>query len=224
MGRHIVITGGNRGIGLEMVRQFKEKGDSVTVLCRNSSPDLDALDVQVFTGVDVTDRTSIQLAKQKCDGRPVDILINNAGVLTNETFENLDDAAQNRILYQFQINSLAPLVITSEFSDLFKIGSKVALITSRMGSIEDNTSGGRYGYRMSKAALNAAGKSLALDLSDRGINVAILHPGWVQTDMTGHTGNLTPQEAASGLITQIEALDEDRSGRFFHSNGEELPW
>lgn len=224
MGRHIVITGGNRGIGLELCKQFIAKGDTVTALCRNSSPELDALGATVFTSVDVTDRTSVQLAKQKCNGKPVDILINNAGILSNESLDKLDDGAEARILLQFRINSLAPLVVTSEFSDTLKIGSKVILMTSRMGSITDNEHGGQYGYRMSKAALNAAGKSLAIDFEERGIYVGILHPGWVQTDMTGYTGSLTPAQSVAGLIQQIEALDETRSGRFFHSNGNELPW
>lgn len=102
--------------------------------------------------------------------------------------------------------------------------SKVALISSRMGSIADNTSGGSYGYRMSKAALNAAGKSLALDLAGRGISVAVLHPGYVRTDMTGQQGLIEVAESAAGLIQRINELTPATSGTFWHSNGEILPW
>jgi len=105
-----------------------------------------------------------------------------------------------------------------------KAGAKIALVTSRMGSIADNDSGGSYGYRMSKAALNAAGVSLARDLQARGIAVAILHPGYVRTDMTGHSGLIDVDEAVNGLLERIDELNLDNSGSFWHRNGELLPW
>src|SRR5690606_27563059 len=138
--------------------------------------------------------------------------------------ESLDDLDFDRIRKQFEVNALGPLRVTKALLPHLKKGSKVALITSRMGSIADNGSGGMYGYRMSKAALNMAGKSLAVDLKDRGIAVIILHPGFVRTDMTGGNGMIDPDESARGLIARIEELTLDRSGTFRHMNGDELPW
>src|SRR5690606_28790840 len=119
----------------------------------------------------------------------------------------------------FQVNALGPLLTVHAFADRRESGAKVALVTSRMGSIADNTSGGSYGYRMSKAALNAAGKSLAIDLAPRGVAVVILHPGYVRTDMTGRTGNVDPGEAAAMLVARIDELDAASRGRFLHANG-----
>ena len=141
----------------------------------------------------------------------------------------LDDEQLGQIDYdsmrrQFEINALAPLQVTEALLDNFVEGSKIANITSRMGSIADNDSGGRYGYRASKAALNAIGKSLAEDLKTRGIAVAQLHPGWVQTRMVNFGGLITPEESASGLIERIEELNLANTGGFWHTNGETLPW
>ena len=224
MSRHIVITGGNRGIGLEFVKHYVNIGDQVTVLCRKSSEELDALGVTVIPNVDVTDMSSILNAREKVGRQKVDILINNAGLLTQEAIDDFDDNAIDRINAQFQINSLGPLKITAAFLDTLEEGAKVALITSRMGSIDDNDSGTRYGYRMSKAALNMAGKSLSIDLAPKGIAVALLHPGWIQTAMTGYTGNTTPDNAAASLIERIDELNLSNTGTFWHANGEILPW
>ena len=124
------------------------------------------------------------------------------------------------------VNALGPLRVTHALLSADKIASpgKVAVITSRMGSIGDNTSGRRYGYRMSKAAVNAGFRSLAVDLKDRNIHVGILHPGMVQTDMIGGASGIPPEEAVEGLLNRIHELDAERSGRFFHQNGQELPW
>ena len=224
MSRHIVITGGNRGIGLEFVKHYVNNGDQVTVLCRQSSEELDALGVTVIPNVDVTNMASILNAREKVGRQKVDILINNAGLLTQEAIDDFDDNAIDRINAQFQINSLGPLKVTAAFLDTLEEGAKVALITSRMGSIDDNDSGTRYGYRMSKAALNMAGKSLSIDLAPKGIAVALLHPGWIQTAMTGYSGNTTPDNAAASLIERIEELNLSNTGTFWHANGEILPW
>ncbi len=125
---------------------------------------------------------------------------------------------------QFEVNSLGPLRVTAALRGNLGQGSKVAIVTSRMGSIEDNTSGGRYGYRMSKAAVNMAGRSLANDLKDRGVAVAILHPGFVRTEMTGHQGLIDPPESAAGLIARIDELTLETTGGFWHANGEIIPW
>lgn len=216
-----VITGANRGIGLEMARQLKERGEDVVAGCRAPSGELAELGVRVVDGVDVTTEEGVGRLAEVLDGRRVDVLINNAGVLTKES---LDDLGFDRIRRQVEVNALGPLRVTAALLPRMGEGSKVAMVTSRMGSIDDNTSGGSYGYRMSKAALNMAGKSLAEDLRDRGIAVAILHPGFVRTDMTGGRGFLDPPESAAGLLARIDELTLETTGRFWHANGERLPW
>ena len=125
---------------------------------------------------------------------------------------------------QFEVNALGPLRVTCSLIPALRNGAKIALLTSRMGSIADNESGGSYGYRMSKAALNAAGVSLAKDLSSRGIAVAILHPGYVKTDMTGPSALIDAEESVAGLLDRIDQLNLENSGSFWHMNGELLPW
>ncbi|TVP55313.1 MAG: SDR family oxidoreductase [Halomonadaceae bacterium] len=221
MSRHVVITGANRGIGLELARQWHERGERVTALCRQASEELLALGIRVIEDVDVTDEAVLNRLPDDLNGETVDILFNNAGLLTDEGLSTLD---MDRIRHQFEVNALGPLKVTKALLPLLKKGSKVALMSSRMGSISDNDSGGRYGYRMTKAALNAAGKSLAIDLAPREVAVAILHPGYVKTAMTGHTGHLEPAEAAGRLIQRVDELTLENSGSFWHSDGTLLPW
>jgi NAD(P)-dependent dehydrogenase (short-subunit alcohol dehydrogenase family) len=215
------ITGANRGIGLELARQFQERGDHVVAACRGSSEALAGLGVELVEGVDVSDDDGVARLAEAIGGRPLDVLINNAGVLTKESLQDLDF---DRIRRQFEINSLGPLRVTAALRGKLGRGSKVAIITSRMGSIEDNTSGGSYGYRMSKAAVNMAGRSLAHDLAPDGIALVILHPGFVRTDMTANQGFVDPSESAAGIIARIDELSLDSSGSFIHANGEALPW
>src|SRR5689334_17442417 len=217
----IVITGANRGIGLELVRQAQLRGDQVIAACRNTSPELDALGVRVEPGIDVSNaNAAADLAKRLNDVR-IDILINNAGILRGE---NLGTLNFDSIAEQFEVNALGPLRVTAALASLLAPNAKIAIVTSRMGSIADNSSGGYYGYRMSKAAVNAAGVSLARDLAGRGIAVALIHPGMVATDMTGKHG-IPPADAARGVIARIDALTQENTGRFWHAGtGEELPW
>ena len=216
-----VITGASRGIGLELVRQVKDRGDDVIALCRTSTAGLDELDVRVETGVDVaSDEIVADLAKRLGD-TPVDVVINNAGILLRQSLDDLDFEAMRK---QFEINSLGPLRITSALLGNLAPGAKIAIVTSRMGSLTDNTSGGSYGYRMSKAAVNIAGVSLARDLASREIAVAILHPGFVRTDMTGGSGFIDAAESARGLLARIDELTLETSGTFWHQSGETLPW
>jgi NAD(P)-dependent dehydrogenase (short-subunit alcohol dehydrogenase family) len=217
----VLITGANRGIGLSLAKLAKQQGDTVIAACRRGSADLLALGVEVLEGVDVTSDKSLNILAEKIKGRWLDVLINNAGLLSHEDLRELDFAAIQR---QMEVNAYGPLRVTHKLSGLLRHGSKVALITSRMGSIADNTSGGAYGYRMSKAALNAAGKSLAHDLAGRGIAVAILHPGYVRTEMTGNHGTVEPDAAAADLLKRIAELDLGNTGTFWHANGSVLPW
>ncbi|MDX1388959.1 MAG: SDR family NAD(P)-dependent oxidoreductase, partial [Acidobacteriota bacterium] len=156
-----LITGSNRGIGLELCRQLKGRGEEVIAACRATSPELDALGVRVETGVDVTSDESVDALARSLGDQRIDLLINNAGILTGESLEDLDF---DRIRKQFEINSLGPLRVTARLLGNLGKGSKVIIITSLMGSLADNTTGGRYGYRMSKAAVNMAGRSLTHDL------------------------------------------------------------
>jgi len=217
----ILITGANRGIGLELTRRMKARGDNVIAVCRTASGELDALGVRVETGIDVGDGASVAELAKRLHGVTLDVLINNAGILRSENLKDLDFAG---IEEQFEVNALGPLRVTAALAPLMRTGGKVAIVTSRMGSIADNGSGGYYGYRMSKAAVNAAGVSLAHDLRGRGIAVVLLHPGMVATEMTGGHG-IAPEEAARGLLERIDALTLETSGRFVHAGtGEVLPW
>ena len=215
-----LITGGNRGIGLELIRQMMDRGDTMIVACRKSSPDLDATGAQVIENIEVSDPDSLATLATKLSGRRLDLLINCAGILTRES---LDDLGLERIRRQFEVNALGPLCVTSALLNNLGQGAKVAIITSRMGSMEDNTSGGMYGYRMSKAAVNMVGCSLSHDLRERGITVILLHPGMVATEMTGHKG-ISPRESAQGLIARMDESGMERSGSFLHANGKQLPW
>ena len=217
----ILVTGANRGIGLELCRIYKEQGGDVIATCRQSSADLDALGVRVETDVEVSDPDSVNQLAYSLAGVTLDILINNAGIMRNETLDTMDFDAINQ---QFAVNTLGPIRIARALLPNFANPSKLIFITSRMGSIADNGSGGYYGYRMSKAALNMAGVSLAHDLYDRGIAVAILHPGFVRTDLTGNAGDVMPDVSAANLIRRIEELNLDNTGDFRHANGDALDW
>jgi len=210
-----LITGTNRGIGYEYCRQIKERGDTAIAVCRTATQDLRDLGVQVEEGVDITSDASVADLRDR-------LLINNAGIVKRVTLEDLDF---DSIREQFEVNALGALRVTHALLPNLKAGSKIALMTSRMGSIADNTSGSSYGYRMSKVALSMAGKSLSLDLKPRGIAVAILHPGLVQTRMTNFTsGGITPEESVKGLLKRIDELTLENTGTFWHANGEMLPW
>jgi NAD(P)-dependent dehydrogenase (short-subunit alcohol dehydrogenase family) len=216
-----LVTGSNRGIGLALVKLLKARGDTVIAACRHEAPELSALGVEIASGVDVASDESLNALAEKLKGRDLGLLINNAGILSVESLEKLDLPAIQR---QMEVNAYGPLRVTEKLLPRLARGSKIALITSRMGSIGDNGSGGYYGYRMSKAALNAAGKSLAIDLAPRGISVAILHPGMVKTAMTGSHGKVEPEDAARDLLARIDALNLENTGTFWHANGEVLPW
>ena len=217
----VVITGANRGIGLAMVKHYLSQGDDVYGLCRNCSDELNQSGAKVIDKVDVGNPESLPDSLVRINDVKIDLLINNAGVLAKES---LDDWDPNTIEHQFRVNAMGPLLVTQCLQAQMKSGSKVALITSRMGSMADNGSGGYYGYRMSKAALNAAGVSMAKDLKEKDISVAILHPGYVQTEMVSYGGDIDADTAAQRLAKRIEETNLENSGSFWHSNGDELPW
>ncbi|MDJ0509831.1 MAG: SDR family oxidoreductase [Crocosphaera sp.] len=221
MGTYL-ITGANRGIGLEYCRQLKQRGDHVIAVCREVSQELKALEVSIESDIDITSDTDVKQLTKKLDGQKLDVLINNAAIVERFSLESLNI---NSIRKQFEVNAIAPLRLTRALLPNLSSGSKVIIMTSRMASIEDNTSGGCYGYRMSKVALSMAGKSLSIDLKSKNIAVAILHPGLVQTRMTNFTPNgITPEQSVKGLIARIDELNLENTGTFWHSNGEVLPW
>lgn len=229
MNQRVVITGANRGIGLELTRHYAQQGANVMVGCRKASDELEALaashSVQIHQDMDVRDTQSIArwgeaIARWRGED-PLALLINNAGLLHKETLDTLDEQG---IAQQFQVNALGPVRVTGQLLGQMKQGAKIAMVTSRMGSISDNQSGAYYGYRMSKAALNAASTSFAHDLKPRGISICLVHPGYVKTEMTGMQGEVTPAFAAQGIAARIEELTMEQSGRFVHAQGQELPW
>ncbi len=219
--KHVVLTGANRGIGLALAKHYQQEGWRVTGVCRESSAQLDKVATQVISPIDVTDPASVARLVSALSGQTIDLLINNAGVMQNEVLGSIDF---DSLRLQMEVNAFAPLRVSEALLPNMHNGSKIANITSRMGSIADNDSGGRYGYRASKAAFNALGRSLAMDLKQRGIAVAQLHPGFVKTRMVNYGGMIEPEESAAGLAARIAALNLDNSGSFWHSNGEELPW
>ena len=221
MTKHVVITGANRGIGLEFTKQYLAHGYEVTAVVRKPSAELEELSANVIEGIDVSLGDDVARLASALSGTAIDVLINNAGIFENESLANMDFEAINA---QLQINAVAPVRVTHALQTNLSNGSKVAMITSRMGSIADNGSGAYIGYRMSKAALNAAGVSLSHELKPKGVAVALLHPGFVQTQMVNFAGDISPQVAAELLIQRIEGLNLDNTGSFWHSNGDILPW
>ncbi len=216
----IVITGANRGIGLELCRQLKERGDDVIAICRSLSPDLEELGVQIIEHIDVASEDNVEQLRYALEGRQIDVLINNAGMLRPD---DIDSVQYDVMVQLFEVNTLGPLRITRALLHNLQEGSKVAIVSSRVGSIGDNGSGNNYAYRTSKAAVNMVGKNLSHDLKPRGIPVALLHPGMVATEMTGGRG-VPPEKAAAGLIQRIDQLNLENTGSFWHAEGEELPW
>lgn len=223
----VLITGASRGLGLEFARQYAADGWRVHACCRTPerAGELAAVtgDVRVH-GLDVTDAAAIRSLVGALAGEAVDLLVNNAGIMGHrQSLGRIDYDGWAEVL---RTNTLAPIAVTEALLDnLEKSGAaKVALMTSRMGSIADNTSGGTYAYRTSKAALNAAGRSLALDLGARGIAVVLLHPGWVRTDMGGAGGQIDAPQSVRGLRRVIAGLSAADSGRFLAYDGREIPW
>ena len=216
----VLVTGCNRGIGLQLAKQLNARGDDVIGVCRSGSDELQALGARIITGIDVRDGTAIASLKQAIGDQPIDVLINNAGILRGDSLGELD---YDDMLEQYKVNTLGPLRVTEALLDNLSEGSKVAIVTSRVGSIEDNASGRNYGYRASKTAVNQIGTNLKHDLLPKGIAVALLHPGYVATDMTGGQG-ISPENSAEGLIQRIDDLNLTNTGGFWHAEGYVLPW
>lgn len=218
---HIVITGTNQGIGLELARQYVNRGDQVTAVCRTPSNALRDTGCRIIENVDVTKDAAVKELAQQIGDEPIDVLINNAGILSRESYNDLNFERMRR---QYEVNSLGPLRLVKALDKNLHAGAKVAIVTSRVGSMADNGSGGNYGYRMSKAAANMAGVNLSHDLAPRSIAVVLLHPGYVQTNMTGGNGLTDAATAAAGLIERIDDLNMQTTATFWHAEGYQLPW
>ena len=226
---NVLITGANRGIGLEFTRQYLADGWQVIACCRDpgSAHELAALAVSngglIIEALDVADFAQIDTLAGKLKGQAIDVLINNAGIYRGSAFGALDYSAWAE---SFKVNSMAPLKIAEAFAGHIAAGQlkKIATITSKMGSIDDNTSGGSYLYRSSKTAVNMAMKSLAIDLQPTGISAVTLHPGWVQTDMGGSNALINARQSVSGMRVVIENLTLANSGKFIAYDGKEIAW
>lgn len=224
-GQVAVVTGANRGLGLELCRQLKQAGATVIGTARDpqSAIDLRTLEVQV-EALDVADSDSVAAFSERLGDSPVDLLINNAGVGgAGEGISNLDieDVAS-----KLSVNTLGAIRVTQVLMPHLRRGEgrKIAHVTSRMGSIGDNGEGGYYGYRISKAALNMFNRSLAVELVGQGFVCVVLHPGWVRTQMGGSSAPQTPEVSARGMLQIIGRLRRQDTGRFYDYKGTEIAW
>ncbi|WP_281214264.1 SDR family oxidoreductase [Shewanella insulae] len=231
MAKHVVITGANRGIGLGFVKYYLANGDIVSACCRQpaqasaliqlaeSHPNLNIIQL------DVTDETSVLALPRHLNDAPIDLLINNAGYYGPKGigFGQLHAPEWQKVL---AVNTIAPLMVTQTCYPMLQkaTNAKVVCISSKMGSMADNQSGGSYLYRSSKAGLNAALKSLAIDLSSEEIYCVAFHPGWVQTDMGGPNALITVNEAVAQMAECIDKLDAGQSGLFLNFDGQVIPW
>lgn len=218
-----LVVGASRGIGLSLARTLVRRGHTVLGTTRQPTPALAAAGAEPIEGIDVTEPGCVARLRAALGERRLDGLLVNAGILERDGLGTLD-AELSSVRRQLEVNALGPLRVVAGLVDRVADGGRIAIMTSRMGSLADNTSGGAYGYRMSKAAVNAAGVSLARDLAPRGIAVGLLHPGHVRTEMTRGTGNLGPDEAAEQLADRFERLEVVPGGQFLHANGDRLPW
>ncbi len=217
-----LVTGANRGIGLELTRQLHARGDTAIATCRSSSPELAAVGCRVLEGIDVgSDDVGEKLDAGLEPGERIDVLVNNAGIGGWDALDRIDFDLARR---QYDVNALGPLRVTLALLPRLERGAKIGFVSSKAGSIGDRPSGGNYGYRMSKTALNMGAANLAAELGPRGILVVGLHPGFVRTEMTNGGGNVDPPEAAAGLIARLDELDESGHGTFVHANGDAVPW
>lgn len=223
----VLVVGADRGIARALSRQLHERGDTVIAACLVGNDELAAAGIRVEGGVDVTSQASVDAlaARLTAEGVKLDEVFHVAGVLGLDELGSID---YDDVRRQLEINTIGPLRTIEAIRGLFHDGSKVGIVTSRVGSLADNSSGGMYAYRISKAAANMVALNLHHDLSKRGISVLALHPGMVATDLTkdypGDYDYITPDQAAEGLIADLDALTPETSGRFQHSNGTFLPW
>ena len=226
----VLITGANRGIGFEFVKHFSQHAKRVIACCRDpeKASELKSLEsskpnIEIHT-LDVTNNMQIEALEKAFQGQTIDLLINNAGIYGPKHAESqLDKAIWSKV---FEVNVMAPIQIARALSNNLKHSTNavVANISSKMGSITDNGSGGASIYRSSKAALNAATKSFALDYASQGITTILLHPGWVQTDIGGQSALINTQTSIQGMSAVLENTNQSKNGLFFNYDGDIIPW
>jgi NAD(P)-dependent dehydrogenase (short-subunit alcohol dehydrogenase family) len=227
----ILITGANRGIGLELTEQFAEDGWQVLACCRNPA---DAGLLQILAerdlaieihALDVTNYEQMATLADQLGNRPIDILLSNAGIYGSKGvgFGEVHAEEWRQVL---EVNTIAPLMLVQTFVEQVAASQQklVAVISSKVGSIADNSSGGSYIYRSSKTAVNQVVKSLSIDLAGRDITVISLHPGWVKTDMGGPNAEISTDESVSGLKSILQSAKFAQSGQFIEFNGNSIPW
>ena len=224
----VLITGANRGLGWEYARQYADEGWRVIATCRDpqNAMELSSLegDLEIHA-LDIGDHDKILSLANSLRKEAIDLLLNNAGIF-DPCPSKLGDIDYNTWKDFMHINVMSPLMVCASFSDHVAASNlkKIAIMSSKMGSIDDNSSGGSYVYRSTKAALNAVMKSLSIDLGRRDISVVILHPGWVRTDMGGPNGLIDAPESVNGLRQVIKGVNLKNSGRFYNYDGSEIPW
>ena len=227
----LLITGANRGIGLELCKQYLEKNWLVHATCRNPSTatELNSLlkthsNLNIHT-LDVSHPEQITTLKHTLNNTPIDILLNNAGVYAGASSE-FGKTDSDTWQHAVSVNVIAPMQMMEAFTENVANSDKkiIASMSSKMGSISDNTSGGSYAYRSTKAALNSVMVSAAHDLKPLGITALILHPGWVRTDMGGPNGELSVKESAQSLRKTLDNCTIKDSGCFFDIDGSIIPW
>jgi NAD(P)-dependent dehydrogenase (short-subunit alcohol dehydrogenase family) len=228
----ILVTGANRGLGLEFARQYAAEGWQVYAACRTPNAAKELQRIAAESGgrirvleMNVTDTASVRAASAGLKGEAIDLLLNNAGVggPPNQRLGSLDYEAWAKVL---DVNTLGPMRVVEAFLDNVAKSRlrQIVTITSGMGSIGDNTSGGSYAYRSSKTAVNMVMKSLAIDLAPRGITCVVMNPGWVRTDMGGPGGKISPAESIKAIRSVIAALRPEDSGKFLNYTGKPYPW
>ena len=225
----VLITGTNRGLGLEFVEQYSQLGWKVLACCRDLNNANELFNLQKkfpsieILELDVGNLNDINVLSNKLKDRTIDVLINNAGIYRSGTLGSVDPKAW---IESFKINTIAPyILIEALISQIMKSDlKKIISITSKMGSIDDNTSGGSYIYRTSKTALNSMMRSLTHDLASKGISTLTLHPGWVRTDMGGANAWINSSESVIGMIKQIKKLSQENSGRYLDYAGKTIKW
>ncbi len=224
----VVITGCNRGLGLEFVRQLAPLSERIVAACREPGAAQELTRLAASAGnievvpLDVCDPAQINQLDEGLNGSAVDLLVNNAGVGNWDSYPLAVDAWEQ----VFRINTVAPIKLSEALVDHVAASRRrlIANVTSKMGSIADNNSGGSIIYRSSKAALNAASRSFALDHAERGVTTLLFHPGWVRTDMGGPNGLIDAPESVAGMITVLSAATPSQNGNFFDYAGDEVPW
>jgi NAD(P)-dependent dehydrogenase (short-subunit alcohol dehydrogenase family) len=219
----ILITGANRGLGLEFARQYAAEGWRVLAAVRDPTKGRAASEAGAEVYVcDVADFASVSRLASTLQGVAIDVLLNNAGIYGDK--QDFGGVDADEFLRVVRVDALAPLKLAEAFANHLTGRKVIAAVSSKMGSIADNSSGGSYAYRASKAALNMVIKTLANDLAPRGVVTVALSPGWVRTDMGGPSAPLDAATAVIGLRQVIATVDHTRSGRFYHWDGTEIPW